>query len=167
MRVGRVGDAGFAQVADVFFVFLDLYVATRQRQRDGGHVVDRAIAEGIELDALLLQHLAAAPVELVAGTLPAGPQSGVLNAHLLDEGQVILRDVVHTHSLHEGHFVFGRFRRHLRRDLDARFNVWTIYEHGCSFGNRKPEAGSRMPGTRCRKPEGGWLVNGKAPGGAQ
>ena len=107
------GDAGLAQIAQVLLVLLDLRIAVFQAENDGILVVHVAVAEPIDLEPVILEQTTATGVILVARFRGVCPQHDVPHAHLLDEGEVVLR----------------RFRRDLRRDFDARLDVRSVDEH--------------------------------------
>ena len=105
--VGRVRDAGAAEVPDVALVLLDLGVAAGQPEDDGVLVVDVAVAEAVDLDAGLAEEVAAAGVVVVARVGGVGPAD----------------DVLHAHAAHEVQVLRSRLGRHLGGDLQARLDA--------------------------------------------
>src|SRR5262249_50753073 len=91
VRVGRVKDPGPGQVAQVLLVFFDFLIATREVERDLGHVMDVGVADVRDhktggLDALLVTR------EGLVGTA-TGRDADILDAQLLGEDEIVLCEI--------------------------------------------------------------------------
>ena len=93
MGIGGVENAGFSEVAQIGLVFLDLLVATRQVERDLGHVVDVAVADVPDLQPCGFDFLSQLQEVLEGCLLPTCRDADVLDAELLGELKIFVAGI--------------------------------------------------------------------------
>src|ERR1017187_6219575 len=130
MRIGTVGDAGLAEVADVVEIFLDLLVAPRQVQRYLRHIMQAAARARAAPDV----------VDPEAAGLPLLPHlSEGFSRRILS----IRREAYPSHAeLLQIQHVFRRRRTRARSDLDA----WRDRRQLCGAARRRGHQSSSADG---------------------